>query len=149
MPYSAPITRSNPACVLLLIDQSGSMAEPYTGLADQSKAQAVADAVNRVLQNLVLRCAKADQVRDYFQVGVIGYGKGLRAGLGGQLPDDVLVPISRLGAHPLRVEDRKKTVPDGAGGFVELAVKFPVWFDPAALGQTPMCAALARAEQVI
>src|SRR5437763_1576837 len=42
MPYSAPITRSNPACVLLLIDQSGSMAEPYTGLADQSKARAVA-----------------------------------------------------------------------------------------------------------
>ena len=74
MPYTAAITRTNPACVLLLIDQSGSMAEPYTGLADQSKAQAVADAVNRVLQNLVLRCAKADQVRDYFQVGVIGYG---------------------------------------------------------------------------
>src|SRR5436305_9854806 len=108
MPYTAPISRTNPACILLLIDESGSMAEPDTGRAELSKARAVADAVNRVLQNLVLRCAKADHVRDYFHVGLLGYGKGLRAGLGGRLPDDLLVPVSGFGGAPLRVEDRQK-----------------------------------------
>ncbi|MDB5308309.1 MAG: hypothetical protein JWO38_2511 [Gemmataceae bacterium] len=145
MPYSAPISRANPACILLLIDQSRSMAEPFVGMADQTKAGMVADAVNRLLQNLVLRSAKADGVRDYFQVGVIGYGRTIKAGLGGTIPHELLVPISRLGDHPLRIENRKKLTPDGAGGVIEQAIKFPVWFDPEANGSTPMCEAFAAA----
>src|SRR5437660_1616225 len=95
MPYSAQISRTNPACILLLIDQSKSMEEPFVGLVNQRKADMVADAVNRLLQNIVLRSAKADGVRDYFHVGVIGYGKTVKAGLGGKLPHDVLIPISK------------------------------------------------------
>jgi hypothetical protein len=145
MLYSAQISRTNPACILLLIDQSKSMDEPFIGQEEQTKAAMVADAVNRLLQNIVLRSAKADGVRDYFHVGVIGYGKSIKSGLGGSVPHDVLVPISRLGNRPLRVEDRKKSVPDGAGGVIEQNVKFPVWFDPEASGSTPMCAAFAAA----
>jgi len=145
MPYSAQISRTNPACILLLIDQSSSMGEPFVGMADQTKAGMVADAVNRLLQNLVLRSAKADGVRDYFLVGVIGYGGTLKAGLGGELPYDILMPISKLGNHPLRLETRKKFLPDGAGGVVEQTIKFPVWFDPEASGKTPMCEAFAAA----
>jgi serine/threonine protein kinase len=148
MPYSAQISRVNPACVLLLIDQSKSMAKPFPG-AGQSKAEAVADAVNRLIQNLVLRSAKADGVRDYFRVGVIGYGKSIRAGLGGTLPADVLVPISQVSDHPLRVEARTKKIPDGAGGVIEQTVKFPVWFEPTADGNTPMCAAFVDAALTI
>ena len=74
MPYSAEISRTNPACVLVLVDQSGSMDEPFAGQEDKKKSEGVADAVNRLLQNMVLKCAKADGVRDYFHVGVIGYG---------------------------------------------------------------------------
>jgi hypothetical protein len=145
MTYSAQITRTNPACVLLLIDQSGSMKEQFAGGTGQTKAVVVADAVNRLLQNLVLRSAKADGIRDYFRVGVVGYGKAIKAGLGGSVPFEVLAPISCLGAYPLRVESRTKLVPDGAGGLVEQPVKFPVWFDPQAEGKTPMCEALAAA----
>ena len=145
MPYSAQISRTNPACILLLIDQSKSMGEPFIGLTDQTKAGMVADAVNRLLQNLVLRSAKAEGVRDYFHVGVIGYGKTVMAGLGGTLPYDVLIPISRLGDHPLRLETRTKLTPDGAGGVIEQTIKFPVWFDPEAAGSTPMCEAFAAA----
>jgi hypothetical protein len=146
MPYTAQISRTNPACVLLLIDQSQSMGEPFAGdLTGQTKADTVADAVNRLLQNLVLRSAKADGVRDYFHVGVIGYGAALRSGLGGKVPYEVLVPISRLGDRPLRVETRTREVPDGSGGFAEQTFKFPVWFDPQAAGKTPMCEAFAAA----
>ncbi len=145
MPYAAPISRTNPACILFLIDQSRSMDEPFGGQPDLKKSAMVADAVNRLLQNLVLRCAKADGVRDYFRIGVIGYGKTLVAGLGGTLPFDVMVPISRLSDKPLRVDTRTKLIPDGAGGVVEQTVKFPVWFEPHANGQTPMCEALAAA----
>src|SRR5437868_1862516 len=146
MPYTAPISRANPACVLLLIDQSESMAKPFAADLDgRTKADVVADAVNRLLQNLVLRSAKADGVRDYFHVGVIGYGARLRSGLGGKVPFDVLVPVSRLSDRPLRVETRTREVHDPAGGPAEQSYKFPVWFDPEATGSTPMNAAFAAA----
>jgi hypothetical protein len=145
MPYNAQISRTNPACLLFLIDQSKSMGEPFVDGSEQTKAAAVADAINRLLQNVVLRSAKADGVRDYFRVGVIGYGKGIKAGFGGTIPFDVLIPVSRVGDHPLRVETRTKMVHDGSCGLVEQKVKFPVWYDPEANGQTPMCEAFAAA----
>src|SRR5262249_33900155 len=130
---------------LLLIDQSRSMDEPFFGAFGQSKASAVADAVNRLLQNLVLRSAKGDGVRDYFRIGVIGYGKTIKAGLGGSLPFDILLPTGRASAPPLGVERRTKLVPGGAGGTVEQTVKFPVWCAREANGQTPMGGAVAAA----
>jgi hypothetical protein len=38
------------------------------------KVNGVADALNRLLQNIVLKCAKAYGVRDFFRVGMIRYG---------------------------------------------------------------------------
>lgn len=149
MPYSAEISRTNPACVLLLVDQSGSMAQPFAGMDDKKKADGVADAVNRLLQNLVLKSAKADGVRDYFRVGVIGYGAILTSGVGGSIPDDCLVPVSQLADTPKRVEERTRMADDGAGGVYEQTVKFPVWFDAVATGKTAMNAAFEAAEQVI
>ncbi|MCI0702726.1 MAG: VWA domain-containing protein, partial [Planctomycetia bacterium] len=52
MPYSAQISRTNPACLLFLIDQSRSMGEPFVGGGGQTKAAMVADAINRLLQNV-------------------------------------------------------------------------------------------------
>lgn len=149
MPYSAEISRTNPACVLILIDQSKSMDEPFAGQPDKLKSEGVADAVNRLIQNMVLKCAKIDGVRDYFHVGLIGYGGELRAGLGGTLPDEVLIPISKLADKPLRVENRVRLVEDGDGGTVEQNVKFPVWYDPIAKGRTLMNGAFEAAELII
>src|SRR6266508_4510824 len=72
--YNAEISRQNPACLIFLIDQSGSMEEPIAGGTGEKKKQVVADAINRLLYNTVLRCAKEDGVRPYFDVGVWSYG---------------------------------------------------------------------------
>jgi hypothetical protein len=148
VPYTAEISRTNPSCFLFLIDRSASMSDPFGGEAGASKAQGVADAINRMLQSLVLRCAKGESVLDRYHVGVIGYG-GTTVGpaLGGPLAGRPLVPISELANNPLRMDTRTKKVPDGAGGLVEQQVKFPVWFEPAADGNTPMCAALQLAHK--
>ncbi|HEY8504522.1 MAG TPA: hypothetical protein VIL46_08060 [Gemmataceae bacterium] len=147
MPYSAEISRTNPTCILFVIDQSGSMAKPFGGQQDRSKAEGVADAINRLLQNLVLKCAKSDGIRDYFHLGVIGYGGKVRPLMGGG--GEVLVPVSTVANAPLRVEQRKRLVEDGAGGLVEQRTKFPVWFEPAAAGETPMCEALRAAREAL
>jgi hypothetical protein len=145
MPYRAELSRTNPTCFVFLIDQSSSMASPFGPPPAKPKAEGVADGINRLLQNLVLKCAKAGGIRDYFHVGVVGYGARVCWALGGPLAGQKLVPISVVASHPLRVEERARKVDDGAGGLVEQKFKFPIWFEAAANGRTPMCDALRTA----
>jgi hypothetical protein len=149
LPYSSELSRTNPTALIFLIDQSSSMAEPFGAQPDKPKAEGVADGINRLLQNLVLKCAKADGVRDYFRVGVIGYGGRVSWALGGKLAGLKLAPISLLANNPLKVEQRTRRVDDGAGGLVEQKFKFPVWFEPVAGGRTPMCQALTEATNAV
>ncbi len=85
MPYSAEISRTNPTAILFLLDQSSSMLEPFGSQPEKRKADGVADALNRLLQNLVLKCAKADGIRDFFHVGMIRYGGRVESAFGGAL----------------------------------------------------------------
>ena len=149
MAFSAEISRTNPTCLLFLVDQSTSMDGPFGGQPGKKKSEGVADAINRLLQNLVLKCAKADGVRDYFHVGVIGYGEDVGPKLAGTSAQQPLAPISAVANDPLRLEERKRMVDDGAGGLVEQAFRFPVWFEPVAGGKTPMNAALVMAREVL
>ncbi len=149
MPYSAELSRTNPTCFIFLIDQSSSMIEAFGAQPDKSKAQGVADGINRLLQNLVLKCAKSDGIRDYFHVGVIGYGGRVAWALGGSLAGKTLLPLSVIANNPLRIEQRTRKVDDGAGGLAEQKFKFPIWFEALAAGRTPMCQALAEARLAI
>src|SRR5438105_638101 len=139
MPYSAEISRANPSCFLFVIDQSASMLDvldptniqpldkplvvdgrTYTQTAQgRTKAQAVADAINRLLQDLVIKCAKSEGVRDYYHVGVIGYGGQVGPAFSGALAGRELAPISEIANAPARIDERAKKVDDGAGGLVE------------------------------
>lgn len=151
MAYVAEISRTNPTCLLFLIDQSGSMSDPVGGVgeSDKKKADAVADATNRLLQSIVLKCAKEEGIRDYFHVGVIGYGAQVASAFGGALAGRDLVPISEIGNTPARLDKRTRERDDGAGGILKEEVKFPIWFEPVANGGTPMSQALSRAREII
>lgn len=149
MAYTAEISRNNPSCFLFLIDQSLSMQDPFAGDRARRKCDGLADALNRLLQNLVIKCAKEEGVRDYFQVAVVGYGQSVGSIWGGQLAGRELALISEIANHPVRIEDRKRRTDDGAGGLIEQSVRFPVWFDPIANGGTPMCEALSRAASIL
>lgn len=157
MAYTAEISRAAPVAFVFLLDQSASMQDRFGGSdargdAAPSKAVVLAETVNRLLQALVLRCAKEDGVRDYFHVGVIGYGERLQPLL---VPADDqpsvggLVPLSHLAERPLRLDTRVRRVPDGQGGYAEQRRRIPVWFDPHARGGTPMCEALALATDAV
>lgn len=149
MPYEAAIDRNNPTCILILLDGSTSMAGSFGGDTARKKADGVADVVNRLLYDIALRCSRqADDVRDYFHIGVIGYGRKVGPAFGGHLVGRELVPMSEVACYPLRVEDREKMEPDGAGGLVARRTQFPIWFDPTADGETPMVQALEAARRI-
>lgn len=146
MTYQAEISRTTPTAFLFLVDQSGSMQDTMEN--GKTKAQFVADVLNRTLATLITRCTKSEGTRDYFHVGVLGYsGSSADNGLAGALSSTVLHPISQIEAHPLRVEERTKRMDDGAGGLVNQSIKFPVWFEAKAGGGTPMCHAITRAAE--
>lgn len=150
MPYIAEISRANPSCFLFLIDQSGSMAEPIAGSAEgKRKCDSVADAINRLLHNLIIKCARGEGVRNFYDVGVIGYGSQVTPCFSGKLMGRDLVPISEIANFPARVEERTRQEDDGAGGVVTKKVKFPVWFEPTAKGTTPMGQALSLAHHIL
>lgn len=146
MPYSAEISRDRPAAFIFLLDQSASMQDRFGGAkgkgdAAPSKARVLSDVMNTLLRDLVLRCAKEEGVRDYFHVGVIGYGDRVqplvRPADGFAAAGD-LIPISHLAERPLRMEERTQHTTEGRAQRVEQ----PVWFDPHAKNGTPMCHAL-------
>jgi len=156
--YEAQITRDDPGCIVILIDQSYSMSDPFGGDLQQtkSKSELLSNATNRSLHELAICCTREDGVQDYFDIGVIGY-KASSSGVpevgpvfsSETLIERNIVPLSDICANPKRVEDRKKREDDGAGGLVETSLKFPIWFDPIAEGGTPMCEALRLVHSII
>ncbi len=150
--YSAEISRKNPTCFIILIDQSGSMGDPWGGAASGIlKDVGVADAINRLLSNLIIKCSKGEGMRDYFEIGVIGYGgnSGVMPAFQGGFAGQEVIKISDLAKNPVRIEDRVQKVPDGAGGIIEQMVKFPIWFEPTSENGTPMCAGISYAKRIV
>ena len=144
MAYSAQINRNDPTCLLFLLDQSGSMEEEMPG--GKSKAAFVADCLNRTLMEVVGRCSKPEGVRDYFDIGIIGYGAdSVRSGFPAGNVGDWLYPVSSWADHPIRVDTSTEKAAGAGGEIYERKSICPVWVEPVARGSTPMKAAMERA----
>ncbi len=142
MPYSAEISRNNPGLFVFLVDQSRSMSHKIGG-GSKSKAIEASDAINKQLNELLNRCTKSEGVRNYFEIGIIGYGVA-RDTATSLLKDSQIVPISELETRILKVEKRKQII-EGE----EIDFDFPVWFDPVAASDTPMVKGFTMAKEWI
>jgi len=145
--YTAEVSRARPTAYLFLVDQSKSMAN--NGVYGQPKASWVADALNRTIEELVHRCSKSDGIRRYFDVGVLGYGRDECQDMLQYMGGSLLKPIGDFEDLCVRVEDRVMRMLNGVGGIIETTVRFPVWVEPSAVGNTPMCLALNTAAKAI
>lgn len=72
MPYRQEIYRGRRGLFVFLLDQSGGMAEPIDGSQHRSMDE-LASAINNWLQNLTIHYFGGDGLRDYFDIGVLGY----------------------------------------------------------------------------
>ena len=152
MTYTADISRANPACFLFLIDQSGSMTQALSGQPGQRKMDQAADAINGILHAISLRCSQGEEIRDYFEIGVITYNTDrggnprVKSAFHGTSPEEPFLLISHV-VDAAEVEQKQVKEPDGAGGLVEVTRRVPIWFRPAAEYGTPMREALAVASR--
>ncbi len=152
MPYLQEISREQPGVFLFLIDQSKSMEEPFAhNNAGEpiSRAAVVAEALNNTLEELVNRCVRDEGVRDYFHVGVIGYGKFNRAAFSweGEMAKRSIVSISRVARNATVEEQEIETTVRGQT--VRERATVYRWVTPQAVGSTPMNSAFQLAHQAM
>ncbi len=141
-PYQVRISRERPGCFVFLIDQSGSMGEPWGNDSARSKADLVALYVNNALNEIINICQKSEpEPRPYFEVCVIGYGQN-------ESEADILW-TGNLGGKAFITPAELKRSPTGNSGEIEVIrrtfkgetkVKIPVpfWFSAVAQSMTPM-----------
>ena len=107
--YTAQITRNTPTAFIFLIDQSVSMRQTTTLYGEEMPmAEAVARIVNHQLNELVLRCIKGSETRDYYDIAIIGYGENAYSGWKGELEGRDFVKPSELKEHPYKKITTKK-----------------------------------------
>lgn len=138
MPYSRRMSTRYPGCLIVLIDQSASMAQPIAGNPGLSRAAALAQAVDLLLDELVDRCVKDESlpVMPWCDVAVLGYGgHGVRSMLAG----DGFVSTAKLD------ELGAPTGADATGPRLQATRR---WITPLADGNTPMAEAVARAHDL-
>lgn len=132
--YSQLLSSANPGLIVICIDQSSSMADPYVD--NQNKAYFAAIAVNRVISEIITSCTAGDEIKDRCQIAVVGYGSSVRT-LFNEKP-------SKLALTDDYVTLSKK-VSDGAGGYVDEPFELQLFLKPVASGGTPMAEAFAEA----
>lgn len=131
---------ATPGLLIILLDQSGSMLQQYEG--SDSRTVFASRAVNRVIDNIVQKNFDGDAPKNRCFICVIGYNHNVKELCSGWLKD--------LDANPLRYENLKKKMSDGAGGIVEVDVQQPVWVEPIKSdGATNMFGALQLAKDLV
>jgi len=129
-----PINVATPGLILILVDQSKSMDQPYANTAPntrtRTKADVAAAAVNRVLFEIQKASQSGRQIRRRCFVGVITYGESVRPAVGGWISD---VAENASGSFTEVVR-----IPDGRGNTHEVLEEIPIWVAPAAENGTPM-----------
>ena len=148
---------SHPGCLILLLDQSGSMADSFGNTqagAGRRKCDMVATVLNGFLNELIVTntIAQKDgttEVRPRADVAVIGYeGNFVGSALSETFYGRDFVSLPELQMNPLAIETRTKKEIDDTGMEIEIPIQFPVWVRPKAGGGTPMCAAMRRAHDL-
>ena len=153
-PYTQRITRHCPTAFIFLIDQSYSMNDTVTvGSDTQTKAEFLSTVINQTLNEMIDRCKKGAEIRDYFQISLIGYGgdedNTAKILWEGNLSGKTFVTPSELlqnytGKKKISTESQR---PDGSIKQIEKTIYY--WIDPKAAKQTPMRQAFLLAHDIL
>lgn len=131
---------AHPGLLVILLDQSGSMLNPY--IDGESKTVYASKAVNKVIDNIIQSNFDGESPKNRCFISVIGYNNNVKEIRSGWLKD--------LDDNPLRVDKMKQKQPDGTGGLVEVEIEQPIWVEPISQdGATNMKGAFELAKELV
>jgi hypothetical protein len=141
MPWTQEINRRHPALFVFLLDQSAAMAEPVGGNhPDRARMMdELAKAVNAWLSQMTVACTKAEGVRHYVDVAVIGY----------RTDGKTVCSIVEINDNPDIRSEQRAFLDEATGQMIEWMEDMPVWVDPKAEGEALQCWALHRVQEVV
>lgn len=152
MPYSQRWGGPHPGCLIILLDQSGSMNDNFRAGRigeNRKKSDVVATVLNNLLEELIKSNTTGQQIKSRADIAVLGYGDNVvQSALPYAFAGKSFATLPELRADPLRIETRIKKEMDDMGSLVELPVYFPILVEPKAGGNTPMTAALTKAREL-
>ena len=150
--YQKKATRKEPTALLILLDQSGSMASgqyEVNGIA-MNRAKAAAFYVNTLLDELLAKCTKDDGLRDYVEVCLLGYGaeeKRASPAWCGKLTGKTWVSINELQDNAS--QETREVERNIRGKISKVEVKIRYWLEGKAESLTPMGNALEQAHDLL
>jgi uncharacterized protein YegL len=148
--YSRSITSLNPCAIVFLLDQSGSMGEEIEDNLGNSftKAERLSQLVNKALNEMLIKCQRTTESKEYFNVLILGYGRldenensVVQVSWEGGLSGRTWVGVNELKANPIRMETTTYPNPKPFGPR-ELSDTLRIYSEPYAEGLTPMKEAL-------
>ncbi len=111
---------ATPGLLIILIDQSGSMMQPYAD--GDTRTEFSAKVINRMINTIIKKSFYKDKPKNRCFITVIGYGYEIKVLCSGFLEE--------LYKKPLRIEKREQQISDGNGGLVSKTVNQPIWVEP-------------------
>lgn len=145
--YTQEITRKHRAAIVLTLDRSASMQQQIRfGRMITTKAEAVTYSANALLTELVDRCRRADGVRDYYDIAVLGYCADRVESL---LPTTGFISVKELSQNMPATQSIafEEELADGSQSLIRF--RQHRWIESLAEGRTPMYEALYRAKELI
>ncbi|MDB5387892.1 MAG: hypothetical protein JWM11_3538 [Planctomycetaceae bacterium] len=145
-----------PGCLILLIDESVAM----ESLCQDGKANVIgnqpkrkSDAVAATLNTLIRQLTAGPN----FDIALVGYHTDADGNAvakpcwGGELAGRDFVSLKEAAAHPVKVEQRARKLPDPTSitGFREEMVDFPVWYTPQIKGTAPQIKAFEYSQGLL
>jgi hypothetical protein len=133
MSHEKQISTANPGLIMLMIDQSYSMEDPY---GNDKKKVVAANAVNNLIYELQEASWSGDSVKPRCRVVVIGYGA--------QVHPIIYGMISDLATNYKNTKMITKTVNRETFEF-----ELPIWIEAEASNGTPMAEAFVKAHELV
>ena len=138
--YEKLLSSAEPGLIIIMLDQSGSMADAYIkdskGNVLQNKATFAALAVNRVIEEVISACSDGDNIKERCHVAIIGYGSTAKV--------LTLDNVAELAKNPNTTEILSKQI-DPSGKLVDVPETLRVFVNPLASGGTAMDSAFEEA----
>jgi hypothetical protein len=139
---------------VFLLDQSAAMDRRMT--EGERWCDQVALSLHAWLENLVIGCARCEGFADLVDVCVLGYRTDpagepiVEPAFIGPLAGKDLVPIEDVANSPARCDTAQVIIPDEESGeMLPMERQVPVWVEPIATGESPLCSAIAKACEIV
>ena len=146
--YEQEITRQHRTAFVIAIDQSKSMIEDVSFNGEcMSKAKAVARITDNLINELILRAYREEEVRDYYDIAILGYADDEVYPLID--PNRYFIPVTELNKYKPKQTTIiiERLLPDGS--LHQHKEDCNIWISPKAEGNTPMYEAMMQIREIV